>query len=314
MADAAAARALVATLPMAPTLAIAERIDVDVEERVAVTINGQMFAARAGPGRSSTLHLRSADAATLFGAAAARFDQRGDWTGATRAAERVGPVTVRGHRAPALIAFPFGTHIAPVEWFERENAGIDAGQIGPFAVPATIVHFRLRPVQLGERSYTVPLDPEDNGWGIASTSLELGQARLRFAIAPHLSVTVASAAAGGAMARAQGGRFTGPPQPVPISHGVNRPARPVLLDRPLAIGPLMVRTLLVRTLDYGAAIGIADERDESDSPADILVTGRTDRQAPNYIVYLAADVLGGCSSVTFDKAAMTITLSCLPPR
>ncbi len=307
-----AARALVATLPLTPTPVIADRIDLDAEEQVTVTVNGQAFAARIGPGRSSTVHLRSADAAALFGPAATRFDQRGDWTGATRTAERVGPVTVRGHRAPALIAFPFGTHIAPVEWFEREDTGADAGQLGAFAVPATIVHFRLRPVQPGERSVALPLDPEDNRWGIASTSLDLGEARVRFAVAPHLPVTVASAAAGGAMARAQGGRFTGPPQSVLISHGVSRPARPVLLDRPLAIGSLLVRTLLVRTLDYGAATGIADQRDEPENPADILVTARTDRQAPNYIVYLAADVLGGCSSVTFDKAAMTITLSCLP--
>jgi hypothetical protein len=110
----------------------------------------------------------------------------------------------------------------------------------------------------------------------------------------------------------QGGRFTGPPQPVLISNGVARPARPVALNRALAIGGIRVRNLFVRTLDYGTAAGVDAQLDEPENPADIVVTARQDRQAPQYIVYLGADALSDCSSVTFDKGAMTLSLSCLP--
>jgi hypothetical protein len=310
----AAARQLAATLPTAPVELIAQHAAFDSDEVTMVTINGQSVPVSVGAGRSSTLHLRAADAAQLFGPLATQFGRRGDWPGAQRATERIGPVTVNGHRAPASIAFAGGDRIAMVEWFGQEAAGIASGQVGPFGVPATTVTFRLRAAAVGERIFTLPLDEEANGWGIASTSVQAGTQQVRFAFAPHFARSVASAAAGGAMARAHGGRFTGQPEDVLISHGVARPARPVRLDRAIGIGPVQLRDVLVRTLDYGAATGIGDQLDEPENPADILVTGRADRQRPQYIVYLGADVLGGCSSISFDKAAMTISLSCLPPN
>lgn len=310
MNDAIAARGLAETQGTAAVALLAARAEFDADTDVVATINGQPVQVRVGPGRSSTLHLRAADAAPLFGAMANQFERRGEWPGALRATERIGPVTVRGHRALASIFFAGGDRIAPVEWFGREAADTASGQVGPFGVPATVVLFRLRAAGHGERNFTLPLDEEANGWGIASTSLTLDGQQVRFAFAPQFTTSIASAAAGGALARAQGGRFTGAPLSVAINHGVERPARPVRLDRPLAIGPVSLTHLLVRTLDYGAARGIADQVDGAENPADILVTARTDRQAPQYIVYLGADALSHCSSVTFDKAAMTISLSC----
>jgi hypothetical protein len=310
MVEAIAARELASTLPTAPVNVVAARINLSADEVATVSVNGQSAPVRMGPGRSSVLHLRANDAAIMFGPLASQFERRGDWPGAQRATERIGPVTVGGHRASSVLLFPFGNYVGPVEWFGREEAAMAAGQVGPFGIPATIVQFRLRAAQTGERTVTLPLDEEANGWGIASTSLMIDRQRVRFAFAPHFATSVASAAAGGAMARAQGGRFTGPPQQVAISHGVERPARPVRLDRASNIGPVVLAQVLVRTLDYGAPRGIADQADSAESPADILVTARTDRQAPQYIVYLGADALSHCSSVTFDKAAMTISLSC----
>jgi hypothetical protein len=312
LADMAMAGAMqsIPTLPVAEPEQVAAAVDIPADGRIDLSINGRPVTAFAGPGLSSRLHISSGDAAALFGPAALRFDARGDWPGALRASERIGPVVVQGHRAPALLAFGFGQHTSGVEWFSAEVPGGTA-QLGPYALPATIVRFALRAPQPGERLFTLPLDEEDNGWGIASTSLLAGRQQVRFAFAPHFPRSVASAAAGGALARAQGGRFMGQPEDVVISHGVARPARPVRLDRAIAIGPVQLRDMLVRTLDYGAATGIADQLDEPENPSDILVTGRADRQRPQYIVYLGADVLGGCSSVTFDKAAMTVTLSCV---
>ncbi len=308
--EAMEAREFAAAVPTTPADFIAPRTEFNADAVTNVAINGRSVAVRVGPGRSSILHILSQDAVPLFGPLAAQFARRGDWPGAQRATERIGPITVTGHRAPANLAFPFGNRTAPVEWFGREDAGMTAGQVGPFGIPATVVQFRLRAPQPDEHAITLPLDEEANGWGIASTSLFIDGAQVRFAFAPHFSASIASAAAGSAIARAYGGRFTGLPEPVAISHGVNRPARPVRLDHALSIGPIRVSQLLVRTLDYGVPRGIADQDDGAASPADILVTARTDRQAPQYIVYLGADALAHCSSVTFDKAAMTISLSC----
>jgi hypothetical protein len=309
--EAIGARRLAASLPTAPVDSIAPRIDFDADEVISVSINGQPASVRVGSGRSSILHIAARDAAPLFGPLASQFARRGDWPGAQRATERVGPVTVIGHRAPATLAFAFGNRTGPVEWFGREEPNMDAGQVGPFGIPATIVGFRLRAARPDERVVVLSLDEEANGWGIASTSLYIDQQWVRFAFAPHFATSIASAAAGGAIARAHGGRFVGPPVPVVITHGVDRPARAVQLDRVLSIGPISVPQLLVRTLDYGTARGIGDQVDGFDNPADILVTARTDRQAPQYIVYLGADALSHCSSVTFDKTAMTISLSCV---
>lgn len=291
---------------------IAPEVTVDSEGQIPLIINGRTITARVGPGLSSRPRLALADAVALFGPAAAQTDRRGDWPGALRAAENIGPVLVRGHRATVWLDFAFGAQAASVEWYPREAAQAGA-QLGPMAMPATIVRFRLGPPRLDEHQFTLPLDDEDNAWGIASTSLELAGQQVRFAFAPHFARSVASAAAGGVLARAQGGRFIGQPQNVVISHGIARPARPVRLDRALPLGPVQLRDLLVRTLDYGTATGIADQSDEPGSPADILVTGRADRQRPHYIVYLGADTLAGCSSISFDKAARTIMLSCVQP-
>jgi hypothetical protein len=310
IAEFAVAQAGLPTIPDVPQPVFAPSIDIAANGRLTLTVDGRPISARAGPGLSSRLHLRRADAAALFGPTALDFETHGDWPGAFRAAERVGPVVARGHRASALLAVGGTPHPANVEWFQIEVADGPA-LLGPYAIPATVVRFALRDTQPGERSFTLPLDPENNGWGIASTSLMAGRQSVRFAFAPHFPRSVASAAAGGALARAQGGRFMGMPEPVLISHGIARPARPVRLDRALMIGPVRLIDVLVRTLDYGTAAGIADQVEEADNPADILVTGRTDRQAPNYIVYLGADVLGGCSSISFDKTAMTVTLSCV---
>lgn len=295
----------------ATTEIIAPRAEFSADEVLSVTVNGQQVPVQIGPGRSSTLHLRAVDAVPLFGPLAGQFDRRGEWPGAQRATERIGPVTVRGHRTLASIFFAGGDRIAAVEWFAREAAGTSAGQVGPFGVPATLVEFRLRAMQPGERRFTLPLDEEANGWGIASTTLFLAGQQVRFAFAPHFATSVASAAAGGTIARAQGGRYAGMPQMVAINHGVERPARAVVLDRALAVGPVLLPALLVRTLDYGVPQGIDDPADGEDNPADILVTARTDRQTPQFIVYVGADALSHCSSIAFDKAAMTISLSCV---
>lgn len=311
--DAEVARQMAGAAAANPAAIIAARADFASDEVAAVTVNGRSVAVAVGPGRSSTLHLPTADALALFGPLAAQSERRGEWPGAQRATERIGPVTVRGHRALASLSFAGGNRIAPVEWFARESAGGSVGQVGPFGVPATLVVFRLRGAQPGERRFTLPLDEEANGWGIASTSLFFAGQQVRFAFAPHFATSVASAAAGGVIARAQGGRYTGPPQPVLINHGVDRPARPVGLDRPLVLGPVMLASLLVRTLDYGAPQGISDQIDGEGGPADILVTARTDRQAPQYIVYIGADALDHCSSISFDKVTMTVSLSCAHP-
>ncbi len=297
--------------PAVPTLR-----EVPADGRLTLILAGRPVSVFAGPGMPSRLYLSRMLAASLIGPGAAGFEESSGFSiagfsiGGTGA--RIGPVRIRG-KSDSL---PLGDGPRPdaigVSWFERDAYPIAPVLAGPYALPEQIVRFTLHPERPGEVTATLPLGNR-RVWWLATTLRQIGGAEIAFALAPNFPHTVASAAAGAAIARAHGGSFAGISAPVAISHGVTRPARPMALARPLAFGPVSIDRLLVRTADYGSTAGIADPSEVVDSPADaIVVKGRRQRSKPSYVVYLGADLLGGCSSITYDKPAATITLRCQP--
>jgi hypothetical protein len=107
------------------------------------------------------------------------------------------------------------------------------------------------------------------------------------------------------IAAAQGGRWNGAPGRSVIVFGIERPVRPLALATPLAIGPLAVVQLGVRTGDGGSAAGIR----EADDPDEVLVAGGKARPDRDRLI-LGRDQLGRCSSLVFDKPRRAIRLTC----
>ena len=79
------------------------------------------------------------------------------------------------------------------------------------------------------------------------------------------------------------------------------------LGTPLAIGPFAISELGVRTADFGNASGI---REEGGDPDEVVVTGDRRRNRGRDRVAIGADQLRNCSSITFDKRARQVRLTC----
>jgi hypothetical protein len=109
------------------------------------------------------------------------------------------------------------------------------------------------------------------------------------------------------LASAHDGRIGGDTQSLEIAFGIARPVRTLRLGRPLAIGPLALSTLGVRTADFGNAAAI---REEGGDPDEIVVTGRRRRDTGRDGIAIGADALARCSSIVFDKRARQIRLTC----
>lgn len=279
------------------------------------TIDGRPVRGFASPGMPSAFYLSRGLARGLWGADADDFTAPEQGFAilsiSVPTSARIGPVEIAGRHRSINFGLAPQTFIAGGRWFEADAYPFADLLAGPHALPSPVVRFELRPPQPGEVSFTVPM-AHRNSWWLATTPQRFGSKTVQFAFAPQFADTVASAAAGAVMVRDLGGAFTGPARPTLISYGVERPARPVRLARPLRFGPIAIADILVRTADYGSAANIADAGpvDPSEDGGDLVVEGRRKGGAPAYVVYVGAAALAGCSSITYDKPAQTISLSC----
>jgi hypothetical protein len=94
-----------------------------------------------------------------------------------------------------------------------------------------------------------------------------------------------------------------------IAFGISRPVRPMRLGRPLAVGPLTLTELGVRTGDFGNASTI---REEGGDPDEVIVTGDRRRNSRWDRLALGADQLSRCSAIVFDKRRREVRLTCAP--
>jgi hypothetical protein len=234
--------------------------------------------------------------------------------------QRIGPVEVAGRARQALVSGPgmsgLGSQIVTdVSWFETDTYDFADALAGPYALPYPVVRYQLQLPKPGEVEFSLPLAPSSRWW-IAATPLNVGKQTVYLAFAPHFKTSVASAGAGAVISALHDGQFSGTASPVIISHNVQRPARRVLFGQPLRLGGLSLPSLLVRTRDYGSSGSIFDPAEASGATAakgdSILVKAKRTSSRAIYVVYVGADALSGCSSITYNKAAQTITLRCLP--
>lgn len=226
---------------------------------------------------------------------------------------QIGLSTLRGRTAVARIMLDGTRMKRRVGWFDAPYApGID-GVIGPGGLDAPIVRFELHTPRAGERSVALPM-ADDGGlignWGVVYALIDLDSERMKLRFDLHHRASLASAGAGQRIAAARGGALTGPIEQNEIVFGIVRPVRRMTLQRPLTIGPLALNELRVRVSDYGSAATIPDADAVAD-PDEIVVTGKKKHDVRRDQLTIGRDELDRCSSLTFDKPAKQIVLSCL---
>jgi hypothetical protein len=223
----------------------------------------------------------------------------------------VGPQAVPGRTAVGRIAVGEGARPRKrrIGWTGRTYLQGADGVIGPGGVPEPVVRFVLRPSLPGERTVTLPLEDEGGlfgGWGGSYALIDLDGQPLRIRFNPHEPRTLATAGAAVRIANAQDGIVSGEPSPMHIAFGISRPVRTMRLGRPLAVGPLTITELGIRTGDFGNTSTI---REEGGDPDEIVVTGDRRRSSRWDRLALGADQLRNCSSITFDKRRREVRLT-----
>lgn len=288
-------------LAFIPAIAAAQERTVGGDGIVTVNVNG-------APGR-----LRIDPAAPALPILTEPYAQRaGLRAGPFAFVYLVGPEHVAGRSAVGRIALGEG---APprkrrIGWTARPYVPDADGVIGPGGVPEPVVRFLLRAPQPGERVVTLPLEDEGGlfgGWGGSYALVDLGGEPLRVRFNPNEPRTLATAGAAVRIANLHEGRVSGAAATAHIAFGISRPVRTMRLGTPLQIGPFAISELGVRTNDFGNASTI---QEEGADPDEVVVTGDRRRNRNRDRLAIGADQLRNCSSITFDKTARQVRLSC----
>jgi hypothetical protein len=222
----------------------------------------------------------------------------------------VGPVTLRA--ASDSVRFDIaGTKSKDrLFWFDRPASTTADGIIHPSLLPYSKIRLILGPVAAGERETTMPMEGSGVfGIGGGYGKYRYGEVDFDVSFSLKRRETLASAPVGVELAAGPGGNFAEETRQALIRFGVERPVRTMVLKQPWLLFDRPLSAVLVRVSDFGDASTIPDgaavDQDE------IVVTGKAKKKA-RYLVTLGRDFLSGCSSLTYDKKAKLIRLSCLP--
>lgn len=228
----------------------------------------------------------------------------------------VGPTLVMASSATGKIDVGDGPFAHRVAWNKRRYQPDVDGVIGPGGIRSSVVRFQLRAPVPGEQTATLPLVEDSDlfvgAWGASYAVVAVGAMPLRIRFAPRIPRSFLGAGAAVRVAAALGGRFDGAATEEPIMFGIARPIRPMALAHPLAIGPLSLVRIGVRTAEGGntAAIPESNEASAAADPDEVVVTAKAKHKPRPGTLTLGADALSRCSSVVFDKPAKQIRLTC----
>ena len=206
--------------------------------------------------------------------------------------------------------FGWGTDTAEkrrVGWLSRDYAMSADGAIGPAGLPEPVVRFVLRSPRAGERTVALPMEGGGlfGGWQPSRGMLTVGAEKILVRFDPEHPRSLATAAAGVALARAQGGVLTAERGAQEVLFGIERPYRVMTLARPIAVGPVTLSSLGVRVTDGSGANTIAQQGDD---PSEVVVNA--EGKKTYMVLSLGADVLGRCSSLVFDKGRKEVRMTC----
>ncbi len=259
--------ALALPLLLAAAPATLER-DVTSDGVVDLVLDGTALRVRLSPG---------ATAMPVFtGEAATRAGLKGGMSGAQYV---VGPIKLPARTAVADLAIGSIRFKRRVAWATQPfDAAVD-GVIGPGGLPEAVIRFALGPARASERTLALPL--QSSQWGASLAVVRLGGVPTTIRFDPHAPRTVATAAAGVALAAAHRGTVSGAPSPVLVGFGVSRPTRALTLADPLRFGPLTIEALAVRVADGGAANAI---READADPDEVQVVGKGKPRRSNLLI------------------------------
>lgn len=234
-------------------------------------------------------------------AARAGLARAGGWN------ERIGPIQLEGSRTEAYLLLAGAVARTDIRWRDLPAAIGADGAVSVHSLPFDSVTVNRAEARPGEREVSYPTRLHGNH-GIHHR-LKVGRRRIAVRFSLSRPRTTAPAAAAALVAAQQGGRVGNERGFETIVPGVDRPVRTLRLDRPLAIGPLPVAAMMVRTSDWRGSHELAWEEQVSES-GEILVTGARDSQEALYRITLGLDVLGHCSAATYRRHTGEISLRC----
>jgi len=312
-----AASVLVSSVALAGDTVPAIR-DVPVGGMIAATIDGKPVTLRVDPAAPGLVFVTTAVAERLAlkgGALGLGYSVGGQ--GAMQATT-VRPMTFGTNAVKRRIGFPSRKHetkgkAADPRWVGRPYADVGDGSIGPASLPEPVVRILLNAPRAGERTVALPM--VDGGGLLGKLSgtfaqITIGGQPIRVRFDPYHPRTTVTANAATLIAQAQRGTLAGLTAPVEIAFGIARPVRMMTLASPLAVGPLALSSLGVRTTDVGSAAAIPDADAPPPDPDEIVVVAKGKRDASRDRLTLGADLLDRCSSIVFDKPAKQIRLTC----
>lgn len=221
----------------------------------------------------------------------------------------------RGENRPLDFEVAGQKHKGRAFWFTDAPAQPGDGSIGPLALPQQRVRFALAAPAPGEQTFSFPYYGEINGQSL--TGLSLGDVRMGvgFDLEETGGYPIASAAAGAAIARTNGGTLSGASWDVEIIFGVKRPVRLMTLERPFVIGPFAFREIAVRVRNRVDAAGHGADIPEAgavEDPSEVVVTAGTKGRKPVYSFAVPRAAFAACSTLLFDKVAKQISVNCRP--
>lgn len=224
---------------------------------------------------------------------------------------------IRGKNRPLDYSIGGAKENGRAFWFADIPQPRFDGSIGPFAIPFDIVAIRLSPSQIGEKVHAMIYFGDVNNGSNAGHVDPTFRTTVNFAVEKRMLYPLASAATGAAIAAAYGGTLSGEPWEEEIAFGIKRPVRLLTLERPFVIGQFAFTKIAVRVrggLDSGGVgDAIAEASSDDTDPAEIVVTGTGKKpRQPVFSFDIDRNILGACSTITFDKSAKQIRLSCRP--
>ncbi|UVI39799.1 hypothetical protein [Qipengyuania spongiae] len=224
----------------------------------------------------------------------------------------VGPVTVNFGTDTVRYLQRGGTFRRRTAFSDQQVVeGADA-IAGPAAFPSRRTILTLRDPSPDDRALVFPMD-RDMGRSQTGVMLDVDGHPVHVAFSFDRPESLVSATGGRWIADAHGGSFADGPRDTMVLYGVLRPARPLALTRPLMLGELEVRNVMVRISDLGNAEGIADSPPETApavDPDEIVVTAQSKVKPRSQRMYVGMDTIGHCASITYDFEAETVTLMC----
>lgn len=181
-------------------------------------------------------------------------------------------------------------------------AGSD-GAIGPDLLPYAIVRWRNASTPSPGTPLTLPIETSSET-GLSAPG-GAASVRLRFAFA--LPSSVATAAAGGRLARLWGGSWAAPPGRIPLAFGIARPARDMAFARPGRLAGFRFDRLMVRTGDFEGRETLPED---PALPGELVVRHGLPPQHGWPAVTIGTDKLARCAEVAYRAEPRSLTLDC----